>query len=198
MLEEEEKTTVTYHDDGSNSQGVGGYSVQGINVNNYLPPAHTSHLIRDKAEPGWHETYHPAVALHNFWCLCGGTLEPDRLCRTVQLMIWIVPQKLDIEHIRGDLLCQVHQLYQTRFLPIFLSHFLTSRTLSKSSGLTASYVASFKTLIIRHGTRLMSLISISCESWQLLGWSLEPIWWSLTPPWLLPPLSRCWNIFCCK
>ena len=52
MLEEEEKTTVTYHDDGSNSQGVGGYSVQGINVNNYLPPAHTSHLIRDKAEPG--------------------------------------------------------------------------------------------------------------------------------------------------
>ena len=41
MLEQEEETTVTYHDNGSRSKGAGGYSVQGFTIQGKFFPLPT-------------------------------------------------------------------------------------------------------------------------------------------------------------
>ena len=50
MLDQEESTTVTYHDDGSRSKGAGGYSVQGVTVKGKFYPLSTLAISSEMME----------------------------------------------------------------------------------------------------------------------------------------------------
>ena len=50
MLDQEEQTAVTYHDDGSRFKGIGGYSVQGVTVKGKFFPLPTLAISSETRE----------------------------------------------------------------------------------------------------------------------------------------------------
>ena len=47
IMETDEKSTISYHDDGSRSQGTGAYSVQGISINRKYYPLPTLSITKE-------------------------------------------------------------------------------------------------------------------------------------------------------
>ena len=114
MLEDPEGTTVTYHDDGSRSKGVGGYSVQGVTIKDrfYALPtlSITSETRQNLAEL--------KVTILKLLSIVSG-VSLDALWQKVNFVMGdgtahntgvesIVSEILDVEHVPGRLHCQVH------------------------------------------------------------------------------------------
>ena len=114
MLEEEGKTTVTYHDDGSRSKGVGGYSVQGVTVKKKFFPLPTLAISSETRE----NLADLKLTILQLLSITSG-VSVEALWGRIDFVMGdgtahnmgvedIVAEKLDIEHVPGHLLCQVH------------------------------------------------------------------------------------------
>ena len=114
MLDEEEQTTVTYHDDGSRSKGVGGYSVQGVTVKGKFFPLPTLAISSETRE---NLADLKIVVLQLLSVAAGVSVEAlwekvdfvmgDGTAHNIGV-VEIVSEKLASEHTPGHLLCQVH------------------------------------------------------------------------------------------
>ena len=114
LMMDEESTTVTYHDDGSRSQGTGGYSVQGVTINGHfyaLPTLIISSETRDnladlKLTVLQMLSVIGGVSVEALWEKIDFTMG-DSTAHNLGVEE-IVAEKLESEHVPGQLLCQVH------------------------------------------------------------------------------------------
>ena len=114
MISEEEKTTVTYHDDGSRSQGAGAYSVQGLTIKGKFYPLPTLALSSETRQ----NLADLKVIVMSLLSVCGG-VSTQLLWSKVDFVMAdsvshnlytesMVSEQIGVEHIPGHLQCQVH------------------------------------------------------------------------------------------
>ena len=110
----EETTTVTYHDDGSRSQGTGGYSVQGITIKGKFHPLPTLSISSETRN----NLADLKLTILQLLSVTGG-VSVEALWERIDFTMGdstahnlgveeIVAEKLESEHVPGQLLCQVH------------------------------------------------------------------------------------------
>ena len=110
----EENTTVTYHDDGSRSQGTGGYSVQGITIKGKFYPLPTLSISSETRN----NLADLKLTILQMLSVIGG-VSVEALWQTIDFTMGdstahnlgveeIVAEKLESDHVPGQLLCQVH------------------------------------------------------------------------------------------
>ena len=114
LSSDEKKVTVTYHDDGSRSQGAGSYSVQGISLEKEFFPLPTLSISS--------ETRQNLAALKltvlDVLATCGNVTVEELWARTDFIMTDsvshnlevenLVSEELDMEYTPGHLLCHTH------------------------------------------------------------------------------------------
>ena len=114
MLDQEESTTVTYHDDGSRSKGAGGYSVQGVTVKGKFYPLSTLAISSEMME----NLARLKITILQLLSITSG-VSVEALWRKIDFVMGdgnahnigveeIVAKELKVEHVPGHLLCQVH------------------------------------------------------------------------------------------
>ena len=114
IASKEEKTTVTYHDDGSRTQGAGAYSVQGITVSGDFWPLPTLALSSETRN----NLADLKIIILTLLAVSGG-VSVELLWSKVDFVMTdaashnihvesMVSEKIGIEHIPGHLDCQVH------------------------------------------------------------------------------------------
>ena len=114
MLEQQDLTTVTYHDDGSRSKGAGGYSVQGLTIKCKFYPLPT---LAISSETRKNLADLKLTVLQLLSVTSGVSVEA--LWEKIDFVMGdgtahnlgveeIVANKLELEHLPGHLLCQVH------------------------------------------------------------------------------------------
>ena len=114
LMMEEESTTVTYHDDGSRTQGTGGYSVQGLTIKGQFHPLPTltissetrANLADLKLTVLQLLSVTGGVSVEALWERIDFTMG-DSTAHNLGVEE-IVAEKLESEHVPGQLLCQVH------------------------------------------------------------------------------------------
>ena len=114
LMMDEESTTVTYHDDGSRSQGTGGYSVQGVTIKGHfyaLPTLTISSETRDnladlKLTVLQLLSVTGGVSVEGLWERIDFTMG-DSTAHNLGVEE-IVAEKLESDHVPDQLLCQVH------------------------------------------------------------------------------------------
>ena len=112
MLDQEEQTAVTYHDDGSRFKGIGGYSVQGVTVKGKFFPLPTLAISSETRENLADlkivvlQLLSVTAGLEALWEKVDFVMG-DGTAPSVGVME-IVSEKLEMEHTLGHLLCQVH------------------------------------------------------------------------------------------
>lgn len=110
----EDTTTVTYHDDGSRSQGTGGYSVQGISIRGKFHPLPTLSISSETRN----NLADLKLTILQLLSVTGG-VSVEALWERIDFTMGdstahnlgveeIVAEKLESEHVPGQLLCQVH------------------------------------------------------------------------------------------
>ena len=114
MLEQEEETTVTYHDDGSRSKGAGGYSVQGLTIQGKFFPLPTLAITSETRQ----NLADLKLTVLQLLSVTSG-VSVEALWERIDFVMGdgtahnmgvekIVAEKLEVEHLPGHLLCQVH------------------------------------------------------------------------------------------
>ena len=114
MLEDPEGTTVTYHDDGSRSKGVGGYSVQGVTIKGRFYALPTLSITSETRQ----NLADLKVTILKLLSIVSG-VSLDALWQRVHFVMGdgtahntgvesIVSEILEVEHVPGRLHCQVH------------------------------------------------------------------------------------------
>ena len=114
MLDSEDRATITYHDDGSRTQGTGAYSVQGITAKGQYYALPTLKIAAETRE----NLADLKVAVLSLLAVCGGVTK-ESLWEKVDFVMTdsvshnmgvadIVSQKLEVSHIPDHLLCHVH------------------------------------------------------------------------------------------
>ena len=114
MMDQEEETTVTYHDDGSRSKGAGGYSVQGLTIQGKFFPLPTLSITSETRK----NLADLKLTVLQLLSVTSG-VSVEALWKRIDFVMGdgtahnmgvekIVAEKLEVEHLPGHLLCQVH------------------------------------------------------------------------------------------
>ena len=114
IMMEDEETTVTYHDDGSRSKGTGGYSVQGLTIKGNFYPLPTL-AISSETRDNLADLKLTVLQLLSIT----SNVSVEALWEKIDFVMGdgtahnlgveeIVAEKLEVEHVPGHLLCQVH------------------------------------------------------------------------------------------
>ena len=114
LSSDDKTTTITYHDDGSRTQGAGSYSVQGISLNGEFYPLPTLPISRETRE----NLASLKLTVLELLATCGEVTVQELWARTDFLMTDavshnlevenLVSEKLEMEHTPGHLLCNTH------------------------------------------------------------------------------------------
>lgn len=114
IMENDENSTITYHDDGSKKQGAGSFSVQGITISGNYYPFPTMPIASETRK----NLADLKMTILNILSVCGN-VPADTLWSKVDFVMTdgtghnlevekMVAESLGSEHVPGHLLCQVH------------------------------------------------------------------------------------------
>ena len=125
-MDSDSECVISYHDDGSRKQGIGGYSVQGITINGIFRPLPTLPIASESRE----NLAALKLAVLNMLCVCNPTYTPVQIQEAITFKITdstshnlgveeLVSLELGTDYIPEQLLCHTHPVLM--FTRVFIN-----------------------------------------------------------------------------
>ena len=126
VMDSDSESVISYHDDGSRKQGIGGYSVQGITINGIFRPLPTLPIASESRE----NLAALKLAVLNMLCVCNPTYTPVQIQEAITFKITdstshnlgveeLVSLELGTDYIPEQLLCHTHPVLM--FTRVFIN-----------------------------------------------------------------------------